>query len=92
MSATTDTSLGEDETYLTITLMDGRTLKQHVAHATGSPDNPMTDAALESKFHTLAEAVLPDDQAERLLQAAWAMDKAPNLDEVAALAISPQAK
>jgi 2-methylcitrate dehydratase PrpD len=92
VSATTDASLGEDETYLTITLTDGRTLEQHVVHATGSPGNPMTDAALESKFRTLAAAALPDDQAERLLQAAWAMDKASNLDEIAALAISPQAK
>ncbi|MDA1215282.1 MAG: MmgE/PrpD family protein [Chloroflexi bacterium] len=92
VTATSDTSLGEDETYLTITLTDGRTLEQHVAHATGSPSNPMTDEALETKFRTLAAAVLPEDQAERLLQAAWAMDTAPNLDELAKLAISPQAK
>jgi 2-methylcitrate dehydratase PrpD len=92
VTATSDTSLGEDETYLTITLSDGRTLEQHVAHATGSPSNPMTDEALEIKFRTLAAAVLPDDQAERLLQAAWAMDTAPNLDELAKLATSPQAR
>jgi 2-methylcitrate dehydratase PrpD len=92
VSATSDASLGEDETYLTITLTDGRTLEQHVAHATGSPDNPMTDEALEAKFRTLAATVLPDDQAERLLQAAWAMDTAPTLDELAKLSASPQAE
>ena len=92
VSATSDASLGEDETYLTITLTDGRTLEQHVAHATGSPGNPMSDEALEGKFRTLAAAVLSDDQAERLLQAAGDMDKAPNLDELAKLTISPQAK
>ncbi len=89
VSATADPLLGEDETYVTITLTDGGTLEQHVAHATGSPDNPMTDEALEAKFRALATPALPPDQAERLLQAAWRLDEAPNMDEVTSLMVPP---
>ncbi len=85
VSATVDPSLGEDEAHVTIALGDGRTLAQHIAHATGSPANPMTDAALEEKYRTLASDVLPPGQAERLLEAVWRMDEADDVARLTAL-------
>ena len=85
VSAAVDPTVGEDEVYLTIALTDGTNLETHVEHATGTPANPMTDEALETKFRTLAGEVLGGDQAERLLTAAWALDEAPNVGDVASL-------
>ena len=83
--ATIDDQLREDEVHLSITLNDGRALDAYVEHATGSPENPMTDAVLEAKYRDLACEVLPKSQAEDLLQAVWELDKAPDVSAVARL-------
>ncbi|MEX2598401.1 MAG: MmgE/PrpD family protein, partial [Dehalococcoidia bacterium] len=82
VSATIDQSLEEEEVHLAITLNDGRKLETHVEHVTGSPKNPMSDEMLEGKFRALAGEVLPQAQVERLLQACWALDSAPDVREV----------
>ncbi|MEX2431274.1 MAG: MmgE/PrpD family protein [Dehalococcoidia bacterium] len=82
VSADIDRSLEEDEVHLSISLNDGRKVETHVAHATGSPDNPMPDDVLETKFRALAGEVLPQQQVERLLAAVWELDSAPNVHEV----------
>ena len=83
--AVVDPNLREDEVRLSITLRDGTTLSRYVEHATGSPENPMTDAALEAKYRSLASEVLPEAQAEALLAAVWDLDAAPSVGEVARL-------
>ena len=50
----------------------------------------MPDAALEEKFNTLTAEILPKAQAKQLLDTAWNLDKATNLDEIAKLMIKPQ--
>lgn len=85
VSATVDPSLREEETHVAILLKDGRRLSTHVAHATGSPENPMSDAALETKFRALASEALPPASVEALLAAVWRLDEAPNLDDLSHL-------
>ena len=87
VGGTVDPSVREDETHMTITLTNGRTLEKHVSHATGSPANPMTGEFLEAKFRALAQSSLSTDQAERLLQAAWRLDEASNLGEITSLMV-----
>jgi 2-methylcitrate dehydratase PrpD len=84
--ATVDPALGEDEVHVTVRLANGEAHSIHVEHATGSPENPMTDAQLEAKFRALAGEVLPTDRVEALLDAAWRLDAAPDLRAFAALA------
>jgi len=86
VSATPDKSIEEEEVHLSITLTDGRVVSMHIEHAAGSPKNPMSDAALEAKFRALATEVLDEQQAERLLEAAWRLDQASNIHEVMTLA------
>jgi 2-methylcitrate dehydratase PrpD len=62
-----DPSLTQDQARVKIRLKDQRVLERFVAHAVGSVDNPMSDAALDAKFTDLASGILPDDQARRLL-------------------------
>ena len=77
--ATVDESVREDEVYVTIRLDGGVEHSIHVEHATGSPENPMTDAQLESKFTALAGEVIGADRAGALLEAAWKLDEATDL-------------
>ncbi len=85
VQATVDDTLREDEVSLSIKLADGRTLSTYVEHATGSPENPMTDAALEAKYRNLAGEALPNAQVEDLLGAVWGLDKAADVSAVARL-------
>lgn len=87
--ASVDDGLREDEVRLSITLNDGTTLSRYVEHATGSPENPMSDEALESKYRDLAGEVLGNGQVEELLGAVWEMDEAPNVGTVARLMANP---
>lgn len=89
ITETIDPTLGEDATHLTVTLTDGSTLEKNVEHAIGTPENPMTDEALDTKFRALAGEVLPKDQVERLLAAAWGLDAAPGVADLMALTAVP---
>ena len=83
--ATVDASVAEDAAEVTVTLRDGRSITESVAHATGAPENPMTDAQLEQKFRTLAHRVLSQSQADELLAALWALETADDVTGVMAL-------
>ena len=89
VSATVDESVREDEVHLSINLNDGTTLSTYVEHATGSPDNPMTNEALETKYRDLATEVFDRGRADELLAAVWALDTAADVSEVARLMAKP---
>jgi 2-methylcitrate dehydratase PrpD len=83
VGATASGNIAEDECHVTITLKDGRVLKKHVEHAIGSLARPMTDADLDAKFGSLADPVLGVQEASRLRDLCWNIEK---LDDVAVLA------
>ncbi|MBI4310182.1 MAG: MmgE/PrpD family protein [Chloroflexi bacterium] len=85
INATADPSLSEDQAEVTLTLKDGRSYTERVAHATGAPENPMTDAQLETKFRNLTRDVLPQAQAEELLARLWALEQVADIREIVAL-------
>ena len=89
VSATVDESIREDEVHLSINLNDGTTLSTYVEHATGSPDNPMTNETLETKYRDLATEVFDRGRADELLAAVWALDTAADVSEVARLMAKP---
>lgn len=83
VTAEADAGLREDEAYVAITLRDGQVLAQHVEHAIGSSDRPMSDRDLERKFLALAADVLPKTQIDALIEKCW---QVASLDDVAELA------
>ena len=89
VSATVDESMREDEVHVSINLNDGTTLSTYVEHATGSPGNPMTNEALETKYRDLATEVFDRSRADELLAAIWALDTAADVSEVARLMAKP---
>ena len=70
-----DPSLARGVVAATVTLKDGRTYKEVVEHPTGSPERPMSDAQVEAKFRALALEALSKQQAEKLLEAVWRLEK-----------------
>jgi len=72
---TIDHSKAEDQVTLRLTMRDGAVLEQSVEHATGSPQNPMTDGRLAEKFLTLASPTMGDAPAQSLLDRLWHLDE-----------------
>ncbi len=57
-----------------ITLDDGRQLAYTQQQPYGEPDNPIDDAALNSKFHAICDPVIGREQAAAIIHACWALD------------------
>ena len=69
--ATVDDSIDEASADVTAVLKDGRKLHVFVEHAIGSLQNPMTDAMLEAKFHSMSDQVIGAGQSAKLIAASW---------------------
>ena len=80
--AVADQTLAGDEAHAGLTLRDGRRFDVHVAHATGSAANPMTDAQLAAKFLSLSTPVLGRERADRLLATCLNLNHAENALEM----------
>jgi 2-methylcitrate dehydratase PrpD len=81
--ATVDPSIRAEQARIAITLKDGRRLEKYIENAVGSLKNPMSDAALDAKFLDLANGVLPQSQAHRLLDLCRSVEKLNSADELA---------
>lgn len=84
-----DAAVRQDQCEVTLTLEDGASVSERVEHATGSPDNPVTDAQLDAKFLALASSVLPKARARRLLDTLWALERVEDMATVIALCRLP---
>jgi 2-methylcitrate dehydratase PrpD len=84
--AAVDEHIDEDAARLVAVLNDGRRIEVAIDHAVGSLLRPMSDAALEGKFHDLVDPVLGARRAQALLAAAWQAAQAPDLRALAAAA------
>ena len=76
---------------VTVKLHGGRTIQQRVDHASGHAMNPMSDAAVEVKFHTMANPLLGRERAERLLKWVWQLDQVADVAELFPLMEVPPA-
>ena len=61
---------------VTVKLRTGDTLTRRVDHACGAAMNPMSDQAVEAKFHRLADERIGNDQANRVLEFLWKLRNA----------------
>jgi len=78
-----DTQLSEDgEPIVSVRTVDGRCASLCVDPPLGAPGNPLSDAALEQKFFSLAVRVMPKSQAEELVGQLWRLEQ---LESVAVL-------
>jgi 2-methylcitrate dehydratase PrpD len=74
-----DESKAEDACRLVLHLKDGSELTEEVTHATGSPQNPLSDQRLEEKFLALATPTIGESAAKTLLDRLWHLDEAASI-------------
>ena len=70
---------------VTVGLRDGRVLSEGVDYPRGHSKNPLTDAEVEGKFHTLADSRLGRERAEALLLWLWRLEEARSWDPLVSL-------
>src|SRR5262245_16221212 len=83
VTAIVDSSIKEEQVRAAVILKDGRRLEKFIENAVGSVKNPMTDAMLEAKFLDLADGVLPQAKAKRLMDLCWKVETLANAAEIA---------
>lgn len=69
--AEVDENVQTDEAIVTLTMQDGTKIENHVDHAIGSLDRPMTNDELHEKFLKQAIPVLGKERAEEFEAMAW---------------------
>jgi 2-methylcitrate dehydratase PrpD len=79
-----DESLRKDEAHARIVVGNSRH-EAHIAHASGTADNPMSDDAIEAKFLTNASPAIGADRAKRAAEMTWALERQPDMRELIAL-------
>jgi 2-methylcitrate dehydratase PrpD len=66
---------------VSITSNAGETHTAQVDHAKGSPENPMTDEDIVSKFRANAEGVLNPAQQDKVIDLTWRFDELGEIGE-----------
>jgi 2-methylcitrate dehydratase PrpD len=85
IEVTTDEGFRKDEAQATLVTTSGERVEVHVAHASGTVDNPMSDRAIENKFLANATAAIGAERARQIAATAWALDKLPDVRALIAL-------
>jgi 2-methylcitrate dehydratase len=67
---------------ITVQLADGRKLEKEVEFPRGHAENPMTDAEVEHKFHSMVDAHYGKERANAILQKCWQLEKLSNISEL----------
>lgn len=77
-----DNSMKEEEVKLTIELNDGSQFKKHIQHATGSPENPMSDEFLKNKYYSLSVPVVGEERATKIFDLVSQIEASKDLSEL----------
>lgn len=81
VNATADSTLAADEADIVLTMEDGTILTQHIHHAVGSTEVPLTNEMLEEKFRDQCASVL-DERLDEVSAALWNIEDAKDIREV----------
>jgi 2-methylcitrate dehydratase PrpD len=81
VKAVADESLGKDEAYATVVTAAGPH-DVHIAHASGTAANPMSNAAIEAKFLANATPVITAERAAQAAAYVWSLEQQPNVGEL----------
>ncbi len=84
VTVTTDDALRTDEAYATVTA-NGKRFEAGVAHASGTVDNPMSDAALERKFRANAGPAIGAAKTNQVAALLWRLETVADVRTLTAL-------
>jgi 2-methylcitrate dehydratase PrpD len=65
-----------------VDLVDGRRLTRRVDYPLGHAKNPLKDSEVEDKFFALVEPAIGQQRAKKIIDLAWKLDEAVNVDEL----------
>jgi 2-methylcitrate dehydratase PrpD len=65
-----------------VDLADGRRLTKRVDYPLGHAKNPLKDSEVEGKFNALIVPALGPNRAKEIVDLAWKLDEAKNMDEL----------
>jgi 2-methylcitrate dehydratase len=65
-----------------VQMKNGKHATKRMDYAPGHSRNRLPDSGIESKYHTLADAVIGKERAQRVLDWAWKLDEKNNLKEL----------
>jgi len=85
ITVTTDDTLQKDQARATVVFATGDRVETLVEHAAGTVANPMTDAAIETKFLTNATPVIGNDRAVRIRDMVWQLESTADMRALTAL-------
>ena len=81
-----DPAVREDEAHVAVSMSDGGQLSEHVEHAIGTVERPMSDADIETKVRGLCEPYLPAASIQRLIERCWSVTEVGDAASLARLA------
>src|SRR5579883_2682520 len=84
VTAIGDETLRKDEAHAAIVARGARHAV-HVAHASGTTDNPMSDAAIEAKFLANATPAIGDERVRKACALVWSLDEVADVRELITL-------
>jgi len=65
-----------------VDLADGRQLTKRVDYPLGHAKNPLKDSQVEKKFFALVRPKMGEERAKKIVDLAWKLDQAKNVDEL----------
>ena len=71
-------AFSRDEAVVRVRLSDERVLERHVAHALGSIERPLDDAALGAKLHDLVDGIIGERAAGLIERRCWNIEREPD--------------
>jgi 2-methylcitrate dehydratase PrpD len=84
VQAVGDETLRKDEAHAVV-VAGGARHEAHIAHASGTTDNPMSDAAIEAKFLANATPAIGEERARATSERVWSLEKCADVRELIAL-------
>jgi 2-methylcitrate dehydratase PrpD len=76
-----------EQAHATLVACDGRRYEAPVGYASGTAENPLSDAALERKFVGNAMQVMGEDRARAIARHAWTLDELGDVRDLIALCV-----
>jgi len=83
--AEVDQSVAVDEAFLSIRFDDGSVRTQHVEHALGSLQKPMSDADINFKFLDLTAEKFTKEKSQQVLDQCWRVGQMANAGDLGAV-------
>jgi 2-methylcitrate dehydratase PrpD len=74
--------LRRPESRVTLTLKNGEQLEESVNVSHGSPTDPLTDSEILGKFHECAEAIMAEEQRQRVIDLCRRLDSLESVREL----------